>query len=527
MAKKYHQAGGTDVPLTDGGTGSSTASAARTALELETVSQVEAEAGVATTTRAWTAERVSQAITALGGGGGGQPTSADWTINTETLAATKTLTDASKTIQYLDPDGADRFVDLPAEATTNPMFNIINTGYQGGRLFVFIDSLAIAVLKNGHVCRCYSNGVDWIARGPGGRSGSAFFGGHILHYGASMAAGDAQIANGNAGATAVNANDYRTEQGVPLTGTIVALGWVGATAPQFNILVGAVTSASSPQTGSGTEGLVFFGDSAASSPGRLQIRRNSAGGTGTTGCFMHVRGNFGYELGFGGSSGGANDYYNVNDDYNGTSISSLTDQNQHATFGPAVLMHINWRSQTSTGGHTFGIWKNGAESEAIAQSGSAGPGNAAQTTVFENGDRIAIRYKTGSNPGDLNIHAVFSMPGHVYRFGGSSSSSNYLVMSGNGALTSSIASQTSTKVVIMQGGRITKLAVIPNNTMTSYGDLNIVINGEARGTCRAFCTDTIGAVFPADVEVNQGDILELQLLAGNLGGNWSVLVEAA
>ena len=41
------------------------AAAARTTLELATVSQIEAEAGTATTTRAWTAERVNQAIAAL------------------------------------------------------------------------------------------------------------------------------------------------------------------------------------------------------------------------------------------------------------------------------------------------------------------------------------------------------------------------------------------------------------------------------------------------------------------------------
>jgi hypothetical protein len=41
------------------------AAAARTTLELETVGQAEAEAGTATTTRAWTAERVKQAIAAL------------------------------------------------------------------------------------------------------------------------------------------------------------------------------------------------------------------------------------------------------------------------------------------------------------------------------------------------------------------------------------------------------------------------------------------------------------------------------
>ncbi len=46
------------------------ASNARTTLDLDTVSQAEAEAGTATTTRAWTAQRVSQSIAALAGGGG-------------------------------------------------------------------------------------------------------------------------------------------------------------------------------------------------------------------------------------------------------------------------------------------------------------------------------------------------------------------------------------------------------------------------------------------------------------------------
>lgn len=64
----YHIAGGTDVPVDDGGTGASTASGARSNLGLATVSQAEAEAGTSTTTRAWTAQRVAQAIAALASG---------------------------------------------------------------------------------------------------------------------------------------------------------------------------------------------------------------------------------------------------------------------------------------------------------------------------------------------------------------------------------------------------------------------------------------------------------------------------
>jgi hypothetical protein len=59
-----YRVGGTDVPVTDGGTGASSAADARTNLGLATVDQSEAEAGTGTTTRAWTAQRVAQAIAA-------------------------------------------------------------------------------------------------------------------------------------------------------------------------------------------------------------------------------------------------------------------------------------------------------------------------------------------------------------------------------------------------------------------------------------------------------------------------------
>jgi hypothetical protein len=60
----------------------------------DTVGQSEAEAGTATTRRAWTAERVKQAIVALGGSGGGL------SVNTELTSAT-TLNATSYANKYI------------------------------------------------------------------------------------------------------------------------------------------------------------------------------------------------------------------------------------------------------------------------------------------------------------------------------------------------------------------------------------------------------------------------------------------
>lgn len=55
--------------------------------QVDVVSQAEAEAGTATTVRRWTAQRVAQAIAALGGGGGSSAGEDDLTSGTVTAKA--------------------------------------------------------------------------------------------------------------------------------------------------------------------------------------------------------------------------------------------------------------------------------------------------------------------------------------------------------------------------------------------------------------------------------------------------------
>lgn len=91
--------------------------------------------------------------------------------NTQTLAGTKTLTDADFPLQYLDPGGAGRNVVLPAEANTNHSFVIVNTADAAETLTVKDDGgTTIGTIAQGENRQFVSNGLAWkVLSGGDGR----------------------------------------------------------------------------------------------------------------------------------------------------------------------------------------------------------------------------------------------------------------------------------------------------------------------------------------------------------------------
>jgi len=83
-------------------------------------------------------------------------------VNTETLAATKTFTDTDEPLHYLDPGGASRDVNLPAEASTNNPFVIVNQADAAENLVVKSDAPAtIVTVGQSQIGILWSNGVVW------------------------------------------------------------------------------------------------------------------------------------------------------------------------------------------------------------------------------------------------------------------------------------------------------------------------------------------------------------------------------
>ena len=82
--------------------------------------------------------------------------------NTEDLAGTKTLTDADIPVQYLNPDGSGRDVNLPAEAAANHIFIIVNTADAAEDLTIKDDSPAtIITVGQNEAGVVVSDGTDW------------------------------------------------------------------------------------------------------------------------------------------------------------------------------------------------------------------------------------------------------------------------------------------------------------------------------------------------------------------------------
>lgn len=89
-------------------------------------------------------------------------------VNVETLSGNKTLVDADAAIQVLDPGGADRDVTLPALASTNHNFTIINADSNYTITVKKPDTSTLESVADDNARNYYSDkSADWYAGGGG------------------------------------------------------------------------------------------------------------------------------------------------------------------------------------------------------------------------------------------------------------------------------------------------------------------------------------------------------------------------
>lgn len=151
-------AGGTDIAVT---------------LSQTNYVQIDASGTIQINTSAWNAAYARLAIVVCNGSGitsitlwktdaVGGLLAGSVTVNTQTLAATFTMTTADKKYQYLDPDGASRTVTLPSSgASEGDSFFIKNTGDDQYVLNVQTGGSTIKMLRSGESCMFVYNGSAW------------------------------------------------------------------------------------------------------------------------------------------------------------------------------------------------------------------------------------------------------------------------------------------------------------------------------------------------------------------------------
>jgi microcystin-dependent protein len=84
-----------------------------------------------------------------------------FSANVESLSANKTLTDADAAIQYLNPNGANRDVTLPALGTGNHQFIITNTAGATYTLTVkTAGAVTVITIQPGHAVTVFSGGAS-------------------------------------------------------------------------------------------------------------------------------------------------------------------------------------------------------------------------------------------------------------------------------------------------------------------------------------------------------------------------------
>ena len=254
-----YRAGGTDVPVTDGGTGASAASSARDNLGLATVGQSEAEAGTSTTTRAWTAERVSQAIAAL--------TTGLQSVNIQEFSSSGTYTPSSGTLFALAISVGGGGGGGGADCSDSTSAVGAGGGSSGTLSIALLTAVSIGASQTVTIGAGGASGTGSTG-GDGGNGGTTSVGSLLVALGGLGGSGEssANIGISEAGG---DANDSSGN-----TGDIVSDGNAG-----FNGLSGDQGSYRSGFGGNG--GASFFGGSGRG--GRVQNTVTSNGDDGHDG----------------------------------------------------------------------------------------------------------------------------------------------------------------------------------------------------------------------------------------------------
>jgi hypothetical protein len=421
---RFHEKGGTDVPVTDGGTNASTSAAARTNLGITVYDS--------TTHASLNHESIASVLSPTEHAAidhsliENRPTPAGWGNNRQVLTGNLTLLNTSPAIQFLDPDGVERYVFLPAVSTANPMSIIFNIGVVGCLIISAPDG-ALLCLEPAQGTRIYTDGLNYAIEELGDIfsiltiSQTYPFGGRINLN------GDYLWAKGKTDDTPTGADVTNNYHPATRDGTLLNISWISDTLQDGNYFTVRVNSVVTGFTGTlyGFSGVTkVFGSGGASSVVSVNAGDSISmleAGNGTLpqdiNVTLGVHSSGGQTYCWGGDPGGVGAHF-VTNELAGTSIGTpgINQSTEHTVVSASTAVILGYTTQSGNGTTQLKLVKNGVVAETFFI--AAGTGVVALSTAFSAGDTIAVEYDAGTAPADATVVVELITQGQLYFFGG-------------------------------------------------------------------------------------------------------------
>lgn len=427
-------------------------------------------------------------------GGDPIPTSTSWGANTEVLAATKTLVDASETLQFLDPNGADRDVACPVLTSDTPFFLIHNMALGADESVLTVKNNAGEIIGT-----VPPRAQTWVVNDGTSFTMNKFtdvvtsraaqylqFSGLMGTLGFLQPNGEANVAN-----TTVERN--YTKNLVMLGGVIDSIVFHRVAGGGGTLAEWFINEASQGElTFTGETGVLTFDLPVPVKPGdQISVKDLDGSNSGTGLGFVVRSGVAAAVVQLGADITGGTQRYLVGEDggtaSNGTGDNQNTELVMPAAGTVSRLGFIGEQGSLVTTSSQINIRKNGSFVQAITLT------NLNQTTAwatdqfaaiqaasvsFVEGDRLSFEYDNGGTPGSSMVFLLLEgVEGTLYPFGGDPSGAQFMSthgQSGDAGLPTGVV-DARTQFAVREAGTAVRLTRRGN--LVGSGNYDVYKNG--------------------------------------------------
>lgn len=351
------------------------------------------------------------------------PSPDSWGTNTEDLSATKTLTDSSKTVQFLNPSGAERVVQLPMITLKTPFFVIFNDSLLDNFDLVIQDSTGLeqARVVNGEAIRLIHNGSDVVLAERIENLTTMNSVGRLRYAFGQSSGVNGRFFTANIALNIVATLDYSTQHTVSEAGTIDFLHYNVNVADDLVLKIhknGSVVYTSPTLTDLAGSLAV---DVAVAAGDRIGVELDASATVSTLGWFVvsvepSAPGSW-CSMTWGADVNVLTHKFAANGGSTAMSRTTFDENTEHVAAEALTIESLGWINELGDATTDYAIYKNGALSETVDATGTQGAVGSLSTSLAV-ADTVAIRVDTKTTGEGVVSVACSGASGTLVAFGG-------------------------------------------------------------------------------------------------------------